>query len=53
MSYIIGLMGIYLIQDAAASIAFYPTEKWRWNHAARLIRACIGVTLVVIGAIEL
>ena len=49
--YIIGLIGIFLVQDGIASIMFYPSEKWRWNHMVRLIRAVMGVTLVVIGGI--
>ena len=51
--YIVGLMGIWVLQDALASIAFYPNENWRWNHSARLIRVGIGITLVVLGGILL
>ena len=46
--YIIGLMGIWILQDALASIAFYPQEKWRWNHVARLVRVGIGIAMVII-----
>ncbi len=46
---VISLMGLWILQDALASICFYPQEKWRWNHIARLIRVFIGITLVVIG----
>ena len=49
--YIIGLMGIWLVQDGLASIMFYPSEKWRWNHMVRLIRIVWGIVLIVIGAI--
>ncbi len=42
-------LGVFILQDALASIAFYPNEKWRWNHTARLIRAVSGVVLIVIG----
>ncbi len=45
--------GIFIVQDALASIAFYPDEKWRWNHTARLIRAVIGLAMVVIGGMLL
>ncbi len=53
MGYAIGLMGIWLFQDALASIAFYPDENWKWNHTARIVRVGIGVALVVMGAILL
>ncbi len=51
--YIIGLIGIFLVQDGIASIMFYPSEKWRWNHIVRLIRALMGVALIVIGAMRI
>lgn len=47
--YIVGLMGIWILQDALASIAYYPNEHWKWNHLARLVRVCIGIAFVVIG----
>ena len=50
MGYWIGIMGVWILQDALASIAFYPNEKWKWNHIARMMRIGIGVTLVVLGA---
>ena len=46
---IIVSLGIWFVQDGLASIAFYPNEKWLWNHTARLIRVCMGITLVVMG----
>lgn len=49
MGYILGIMGVWIPQDALASIVFYPKESWRWNHIARLIRAVIGITMVVMG----
>ena len=49
MGYVIGLCGIWLLQDSLASIAFYPSENWKWNHMARLIRGVIGITLIVLG----
>ena len=42
-------IGVWIFQDAVASIMFYPTEKWKWNHTVRLVRAVMGVALVVIG----
>ena len=51
MNYAVGLMGLWILQDALASICFYPNEKWRWNHTARLIRVLIGIALIVMGAI--
>ena len=51
MGYIVGLMGLWILQDALASIVFYPKESWRWNHIARAIRASMGVALIIIGAL--
>lgn len=51
MNYAIGLMGLWVLQDALASICYYPGEKWRWNHMARLMRVLIGIALIVIGVI--
>ena len=53
MGYFIGLMGVWVLQDALASIAYYPNEKWRWNHAASLLRVLIGVVLIVLGGLLL
>ena len=49
--YIIGLIGLWILQDALASIVFYPKERWMWNHLARAIRAVMGITLIIIGGI--
>ena len=49
MGYIIGLIGAWILQDAVASVMFYPSEKWKWNHFVRIIRAVFGVVLIVIG----
>lgn len=49
MSYAILAMGVWILQDGLASIAYYPKESWKWNHASRIIRSCIGVALIVIG----
>ena len=46
---LIAMIGACLIQDGLASIAFYPNERLKWNHMARLIRALMGLVLVVIG----
>ncbi len=51
MGYVIGLIGIWFLQDALASIAFYPKENWRWNHTARVIRAGMGIVLIIMGAL--
>ena len=53
LCYAIGLMGLFLLQDGLASIAFYPTEKWKWNHTARAIRASIGLALIIIAGVML
>ncbi len=49
-TYWLGLIGAWLLQDAVASIMFYPTEKWKWNHLVRLIRVCFGIILIILGA---
>ena len=49
IGYIIGLIGLWLVQDSLASICFYPNEKWMWNHTARLVRTAMGIALVIIG----
>ena len=46
---IIAMGGMYLLQDSLASIAFYPEEKLKWNHTARLVRASWGIVFIVIG----
>ena len=51
LSYFVGLCGVFILQDAVASIMFYPSEKWRWNHFARLVRALIGLFLIIAGAV--
>ncbi len=51
MSYIVGLIGVWILQDGAASIMFYPTEKWCWNHIVRLIRVLMGIFLIIYGAL--
>lgn len=53
MGYLVGLIGLWFLQDALASIVFYPQEKWRWNHTARIIRAVMGIALMIIGGILL
>ena len=49
--YIIGLIGIWILQDSVASIAFYPNEKWRWNHIVRMVRGIMGIVLIILGGI--
>ena len=49
MNALIIIIGTWMVQDGIASIMFYPTEKWKWNHLVRLIRAVMGLTLIVIG----
>ena len=51
IGYLIGLMGLWILQDALASICYYPNEKWRWNHMARLMRALMGIALIVMGVV--
>ena len=45
----LGVIGVFYLQDALASIAFYPNEKWRWNHLARAIRGILGLILIWLG----
>ena len=52
ISYIVGLAGVWFLQDALASMAFYPNEDWKWNHIARLIRAGLGIMLIIVGGIR-
>ena len=49
MSKILIGIGVFILQDALASIAFYPNESWRWNHTARALRGLCGIALIVIG----
>lgn len=49
IGYIITILGTWILQDALASIAFYPEESWRWNHAMRLVRAIMGAVLLIFG----
>ena len=51
MGLILVFIGCWILQDALASICFYPKENWKWNHAARLVRAIMGVVLLVIGVL--
>ena len=53
IGYVLGLIGIWVLQDAIASICFYPNENWQWNHWARMVRAIMGAVLVVLGWIIL
>ena len=47
MGITLAVIGTWILQDALASIMFYPTEKWKWNHLVRLIRAVMGAVLIV------
>ena len=51
MGYLIVIIGVWILQDALASIVFYPKERWRWNHVARLIRALMGLALIGMGVV--
>ncbi|KKL74000.1 hypothetical protein LCGC14_2069270 [marine sediment metagenome] len=51
MGYVIGLIGMWFLQDGLASIAFYPQENWRWNHTARIVRVIFGVVLIILGGV--
>ena len=51
MNYIVGLIGVWILQDAVASVMFYPQEKFKWNHFVRWIRAAMGLFLIVYGAL--
>jgi len=44
-------IGLWLLQDGLASIVYYPTEKWLWNHMARAIRMSEAIVLIVIGVL--
>ena len=44
--------GAALVQDGLASIAFYPSERWRYNHLARLVRSIMGAILILVGVFQ-
>jgi len=48
----LAIIGTWILQDALASIAFYPQEKWKWNHFVRLIRAVMGAVLIVMAYVS-
>jgi len=44
--------GTWIFQDSLASILYYlhdDKEKWHFNHAVRLIRACWGLVFIGMG----
>jgi len=47
----VALIGMFMLQDGLASIAFYPQEKWCWNHIARVVRSGFGLILIVLGGV--
>ena len=49
----IAIIGSWYFQDALASIAYYPKENWKWNHAARAIRAGLALALIIIAIEEI
>ena len=51
--YFVGLIGVWMLQDGIASICFYPSEKWRWNHAIRVIRSIMGLALIIMSGIAI
>ena len=53
---IIMAIGVAMIQDGLCSIAFYlgrENERWRFNHAVRLVRAGLGLVLVIFAVVGL
>jgi len=52
MSITLAIIGTWILQDAVASIFFYPQEKFKWNHFVRLIRAVMGVILIVMAYVS-
>lgn len=51
--FIVGLAGIFIIQDGAASIWYYRKTENGANHIWRVIRICWGVLLVVLAFINI
>lgn len=49
--YIIGLLGMWLFCDAIISIKLYWQENWWSCHSIRVIRALIGIALMIMGTI--
>jgi hypothetical protein len=50
MALVIFGIGVWMLQDGLASIAYYPQEKMI-NHAARIVRSALGLVLIIIGGI--
>ena len=53
ISYVIGLMGCWLLCDGIISIRLYPEQSWLRDHSIRLIRVAIGIFMMVAGGLEL
>jgi hypothetical protein len=59
MSYLTGLIGVWLICDGLISIRLYlntlnetghKLQSWKYDHSIRILRCIMGLALVVIGA---
>ena len=58
ISYLVGLMGVWLFCDGIISIRLYLNAKdetgkrwqsWGYDHSIRLIRCVCGIALVIMG----
>jgi len=44
--------GVWVLQDSIASVLYYlkrDDEKWYFNHAVRILRACWGIAFIICG----
>lgn len=49
MSYLIGLIGMWLFADSIVSIKLYWHESWISCHSIRIVRGLIGIFLMIGG----
>jgi len=53
--YFLGLIGCWLFCDGWMSISIYINREgqtWKKDHSIRIIRALLGVALMVLGGVE-
>jgi len=59
MSYLTGLIGMWIFTDGIISIRLYlhtqdetgkRVQSWKYDHSIRILRCLCGVILMVIGA---
>jgi len=56
MNYWLGVIGTWVLADGVASLYTYTTgdksngQSWVKDHSLRLLRCCLGLALIVMGA---